>query len=105
VEPLERSEMIDIDTERFISLEYSREWPKYVVSWWVRQRLGESDFPLAEGRVDRLPSSAGQSLDELWEQLRQAALDQAMTAATSSTPAQGEKQKGRSILDRLFGRR
>jgi hypothetical protein len=101
VEPVERSETIDLDPERFVSLEFSREWPKYVVSWWVRQRAGDSDFPLATGSVDRLPPGSGEDLESTWAELRQAALEQAMTAASQTIV---EPPKRRSFLDRLLRR-
>jgi hypothetical protein len=101
VEQVERSETIDLDTERFVSLEFSRQWPKYVVSWWVRQRVGESDFPLATGSVDRLPPGQGEDPESVWNELRQSALDQAMTAAPQAT---APEPKRRSFLDRLLGR-
>ena len=103
MEPIEQSETIEIDAQRFITLEFSRQWPKYVVSWWVRQRVGESDFPVAEGAVDRLPSHPSTDREEVWAELRQTALDQAMQAATSAG-AGSEQSKGRSFLDRLLRR-
>lgn len=104
MEPIERTEMVDIDAERFISLEFSREWPKYTVSWWVRRRVGESDFPLAEGKVDRLPPGPAESLDDMWDELRQRAVDEAQAAAESAALGAPQQSRRRSLLDRLLGR-
>jgi hypothetical protein len=103
MEAIERTETVELEADRFIMLEFGRRWPRYVVEWSVRQRVGDSDFPLANGMVDRLPS-AGREPDDVWEQMREKALRQASEAAESYSGPPAPQQKRHSFLGRLFGR-
>jgi len=98
-EPARAADTVDIDGHMYIALERGREWPKYVVSWAVRRRDAQQDYPVATGAVADLPSGA-QTPDELWESLRAQALEQAQNAAA----AQSVTARRRSFLSRLFGR-
>jgi hypothetical protein len=108
LDEIEGAETVEIDSERFVAIEYSRRWPKYVASWAVRQRssgteFGESDFPVAEGEVEELPRE-GVSADDLRERLRAAALAQAMQAVQGQAGQAEQGPRRRSLLDRLLGR-
>lgn len=103
MEETEGLETVEIDSERFISLEFSRRWPKYVASWSVRRRSGDSDFPLADGEVEQLPPK-GMSADDVREQLRATALQQAMEAAAQVEGQAGTAEGRGSLLRRLFRR-
>lgn len=92
-------ETVEIDPDRWISLEYTRRWPKYVVDWYVRQRSGDTDFPLATGTVEELPEDRDQ--DTIHQSLHDRALQQANAAVAA---AGGQERQGRSLLDRLLGR-
>lgn len=96
-------ETVELDADSWIALEYSRQWPKYVVSWSIRRRAGDSDFPLARGQVDVLPSSQGAMTEEMWAELRRQGLDQAMAHAQSAAATTGNRKQ--SFLGRLLGRR
>jgi hypothetical protein len=96
-------ETIELSEDRFINLESSRRWPKYIVEWSIRQRSDDSDFPLAAGSVERLPEAGEQDLDELREELFAEARAQAMDAAGRLTPTEPSDER-RSFLSRLFGR-
>jgi hypothetical protein len=104
METPERVETVEIDAGRFISLEFTRPWPRYVVAWMVRQTAGDSDFPLASGSVESMPQRGAQP-DTLWDTLRDQAISQAMQAAAAAAPAGGPKGERRSLLSRLLGRR
>ncbi len=91
------SETVEIDQERWISLEFERRWPKYVVSWQLRQRSGEGDFPQARGEIDQMPA-ANSPADTIWDSLRQRAIQAANDAAAES-PAETTRP---SFLRRLF---
>lgn len=103
MEEIERADWVELDEDRFIQLEMTRRWPKWVVSWWVRQKMGEADIPLAHGEVERLPGEHA-DLEQIWESLRQEALDQANTALP---PVQEPPRRSgfRALLDRITGRR
>jgi len=104
VEEILQADTVEVDAQRVISLEMTRRWPKYVVSWAVRRQVGESDFPLARGEIDRLPPRESFDLEELWADMRREALDQAM-AAVEQAPAREERVSGfRSLINRLTGR-
>jgi hypothetical protein len=92
-------ETVEIDDQRFIALSYDRVWPKYVVSWSLRQRESEGDFPLASGAADALPPREG-TPDALWERLR----DQAMEAAQAAAARAPAAEPHRGLFARLFGR-
>ena len=99
------AEQVELEHARFILLTYSRDWPKYVVSWSLRQTAGEGDFPLGSGHVEHLPPPDAAGLDALRDELRQAALDQANAASAEIAPAEGSTQEKRSWLGRLFGKK
>jgi hypothetical protein len=99
---VEETEIIELESDRFIQLEKYRQWPKLGVLWSVRQRAGESDFPLQRGSEEQLPAS-GQNADEVWDVLRESALAAARTAADTAASAPG-KGKRPSFLGRLFHR-
>ena len=100
MEDLPMDETIEVDSDRWISLVYERRWPKNVVQWSIRQRVGDSDFPVQRGEVDGVlrPKDDAQAL---WDSLRSQALDQANAAVASAVP---EQKESRSLLDRIFGR-
>ncbi len=96
VEDEGRVEIEELDPERFISIEMSRRWPKYVATWSVRRRSGDTDFPMASGEVERMPA---EGVDP-WEDLRAQSLLAARVAAQQTEPP----PKKRSIVSRLFNR-
>jgi len=98
MEHVDRIETEDLDEQQFVRLSFERRWPKYVVSWSVRRRSGDSDFPVAQGGVERMPPAASDDVDTLWHDLRQEALSQAQAAV----PAQAPNSK--SFLGRMFNR-
>lgn len=97
-------EVVELDANSWISVEIERQWPKYVATWSIRRRAGDSDFPLDSGTVERMPPSDPAELDDMLVSLRQEAIDQA-TAATAGLEHRqpGGRRKGR-FLDRLLGR-
>jgi hypothetical protein len=99
---VEETEIIELESDRFIQLETYRQWPKLGVLWSVRQRAGESDFPLQQGSEEQIPAS-GQSSGEVWAMLRGPALAAAREAAETAAPASGEGKRP-SFLSRLFHR-
>jgi hypothetical protein len=96
VEQVPWSETVEIDEQRWISLEFSRQWPKYAVRWQLRQRSGDGDFPAARGEIDQMPAGKD-GADPIWESLRQRAI-QAASQAAESTAAEAPK---RSFFSRL----
>lgn len=96
-------ETVDLDGKRFIQLEPTRQWPKYVVAWSVRQRVGDSNFPLAAGSVERMPAASDSDAAAMWNDLRQSAMEVAMAAA-SSAPSETPHKDRKSILGRILGR-
>jgi hypothetical protein len=103
LEEIEHSDTVELEQDRFISLQSSRKWPKYVVDWSVRRRVGDSDFPLVGGTVEQMPPAEGMDLEAMWSDLRQRALAQAQ-AAIEGIPASTVSHKSKSLLGRLFGR-
>lgn len=91
----------ELDPDRWIVVEISRRWPKYVAAWSIRQRAGDSDFPLASGEVERMPPTAGAEMEAELETLREQARQQAL-AALPRDPEREPRRKG--FLSRLFGR-
>ena len=98
------TETIELDHDRFISLEFSRRWPQYVVEWSVRQRSADFDFPLASNTVEKPPLPAGVDPAALWDELREEALSQARQALEGVAPSDRPATQRRSIFGRLFGR-
>jgi hypothetical protein len=99
---VEEIETVELDGGRFIQLETYRQWPRLGVLWSVRQRSGDSDFPLARGSEEQLPRS-GQDADEVWALLREQALTAAQDAAETAAPATGGQTRT-SLIGRLFRR-
>ncbi len=99
------AEQVELEHARFILLTYSRDWPKYVVSWSLRQTAGDGDFPLGSGHVEQLPPSDAAGVDALRDELRQAALDQANVASAEIAPTEGSTHGKRSLFGRLFGKK
>ncbi len=95
-------ETIELAEDRFISLTFERQWPKYVAHWSIRQRSGDADFPLASGVLDALPSRATPGSETIWAGLREQAHTDAQQAAASIEAATPHR---RSLLSRLFGHR
>ncbi len=94
--------VVELDADSWISVEIDRQWPKYVATWSIRHREGESDYPIQSGTVERLPPSDPTELDGMLASLRQ----EAIAHATAAMPDRGkdeESKKGR-FLDRLLGR-
>jgi hypothetical protein len=98
---VEEIETVELDGKLFIQLETYRQWPKLGVLWSVRQRSGDSDFPLARGSEEQLPRS--EDADAVWARLRERALAAAQDAAQTAAPAASE-QKRTSFFARLFHR-
>ncbi len=98
MESVERVETEDLDGQQFVRLSFERRWPKYVVAWSVRRRSGDTDFPVAQGIVERMPPTALDDIDTLWTELRQEALLQAQAAVPAAAP------KSKSFLGRMFNR-
>ena len=99
------AERVEAEHARFVLLTYSRDWPKYVVSWSLRQIAGDGDFPLNSGHVEQLPPRDATGLDALRDDLRQEALDRANAASAEIAPAAGSQGGKRSFLGRLFGKK
>lgn len=95
-------ETVEIDAGQWVTIEFSRRWPKYVAEWSVRQQVSqESDFPVASGVVERMPPKDGESLEDLRDAMRAEAVRQANEALAAQQPPKEEK---RGLLGRLFGR-
>lgn len=106
MDELVSTETLDLDQDHFLSLETSRQWPKYVVAWSVRRRSGDSDYPVRSGTIERMPPKSPAELEEMLEALRQEAIAEATEAAAVSTQQSGKAEhSGGSFLSRLFGRR
>jgi hypothetical protein len=104
VEEIEQTDVVELEGDRFISLQSSRRWPMYVVEWSVRRRVGDSDFPLISGKVEKMPPAEGTDLDEIWNDLREEALAQAHSAFEGISTSAEPHQKP-SLLGRLFKKR
>jgi hypothetical protein len=102
MDSIERFESVDIEGDRSIFLEFGRKWPKYVVAWSVRERAGDSDFPVEAGSIDLLPTSEREG-EEIWDELRQQALERAGQSVKASKWKEAKKPK-RRLVDRLLGR-
>lgn len=87
------AEVLDLGEGFTIDLRQSREWPHYVVEWSLRRRQGDSDYPVASGRVARMPEGDA-------EALLAGMREDALTAARSHLPPE---QPHPSWLRRLFG--
>jgi hypothetical protein len=100
-EPGPPDETVELDADRWIVLVFERRWPKYVVSWSIRRRSGESDFPIARGEVEAPPSRDSADGEAIWAELRRQAIGQ----ATASLAVAGEvAPKSRSLISRILGR-
>jgi hypothetical protein len=92
-------EEVEVDATRVISLEFSRDWPRYALDWSVRFRSGDKNYPIGAGRVEALPAQ-DQQVDEMWEHLRVSA----MSAAQGAIEARKTAEESRpSLRRRLFG--
>jgi hypothetical protein len=91
------SETVEIDQEQWITLEFSRRWPKYVVSWQLRQRSGEGDFPKSSGEIGQMPAG-NEAADSIWDSLRERAV-QAANESAAASPIDAPRP---SLLRRLF---
>lgn len=90
----------ELDPDRWIQVEVTRHWPRYVAAWSVRQRSGDSDFPLASGEVERMPPEDPADLERELEALR----EEARSAALSAVPAGPEvRERRKGLLSRIFG--
>ena len=98
----EWDEIVELDAQRFVALHFLRDWPRFVVEWSLKQRMGDSDFPVATGRFEKVPAEGDQA-QEIWHGLRQAALQEAQKAAEDS-PASAPEPTRSSWLSRLLGR-
>lgn len=99
---VEETEIIELGSDRFIQLEKYRQWPKLGVLWSVRQRAGESDYPLQRGAEEQIPAR-GQNADDAWDTMRAAALTAAQQAAEVVAPVSDARPRP-SFLDRLLRR-
>ena len=70
---VEETEVIELDSARYIQLETYRQWPKLGVLWSVRHRVGESDYPVQRGSEEVVPVT-GQEPEEIGANLRATAL-------------------------------
>ena len=90
----------ELDPERWITVEISRRWPKYVATWSIRQRAGESDFPLASGELERMPPGHPGDLEAELDELREQARQVARAALPQEQPTETHS---RGFFSRLFG--
>lgn len=95
------AEIIEVEGDTFISIEYQRSWPKCVASWSARMRRGDTDYPLAAEIVETMPSIDGDP-NAVWAELRTLALNAAHAAIATRVPA-GPTHKS-SLLSRVFGK-
>ncbi|GAC1627011.1 MAG: hypothetical protein NVS4B2_06820 [Chloroflexota bacterium] len=102
LQELDHVETEELDGDRSVQFEFGRRWPKYVVTWSIRQRAGDSDFPVANGEITSMPPATGDDLESLWNDLRQRAHAEACEAGAASGANAG---RSRSFFDRLLGRR
>jgi hypothetical protein len=99
---VEETEVIELDSGRYIQLEKYRQWPKLGVLWSVRRRVGESDYPLQRGSEEDIAAGA-QDPDALWNNLRDSALAAARLAVeTDVSTSAGTKRP--SLFARIFNR-
>jgi hypothetical protein len=98
----ERSEVVSLDDDRWIALEYGRRWPQYTLEWSVRQPAGDADFPIVQGRVEAMPPVDG-DVEGLLADLRSRALTEAHSALVALPPAAPPPR--RSLLSRLLGKK
>lgn len=92
-------ETIEREDGTFLSLESARIWPKYRITWAVRRRSGESDFPIAVGYVEAMPPADG-NLQAMWTDLRSRALAE---SGASRRLVSEEREPKKSLFRRLFG--
>jgi hypothetical protein len=90
----------ELDPNRWIQVEVTRRWPKYVAVWSIRQRSGDSDFPLASGEIQRMPPHDPADLEHELEALREEARSTALSALPAE-PLGRERRKG--LFSRIFG--
>jgi hypothetical protein len=90
----------ELDENRWIQVEVTRRWPKYVAAWSIRQRSGDTDFPVVSGEVECMPPRDPSQLEHDLDALRENARGQAMAALAQTEPVQAEK---RGFFSRLFG--
>lgn len=95
-------QVVELDADSWISVEIDRQWPKYVATWSIRRRIGDSDYPVRSGTVERIPPSDPTELDDMIEKLRQEAVDQA-TAEVASTGQEEGRKEGASWIDYSVG--
>ncbi|MGH2408913.1 MAG: hypothetical protein ACRDGS_00955 [Chloroflexota bacterium] len=93
------NESIEIDGDRYVALVSERRWPKFVMLWALRQRDGDSDFPISGGEIESLPRADLSELEQ-WSNLREEAL-QAAQEPRLAVPVVIER---RSVLDRILRR-
>lgn len=107
VDSEERAEIVELDANRYVYIEYKRNWPKYVASWSIRQRVGEgdsqADFPVARDTVELLPPG-GKGGEEVFTQLHAMAMEEAMRAQQNTPQTGGREESQGSWIGRLFGR-
>lgn len=105
MDELESVETLELDEDSFITIEITRQWPRYVASWSVRRREGESDYPVKSGEIERMPPRDPSELPAVLARLRQDAVTQATEAVQAGAGDRTETKEERSLLGRLFGRR
>ena len=99
---VEETEVIELDSGRYIQLEKYRQWPKLGVLWSIRHRVGESDYPVQRGSEESILRT-GQESDAVWSTLRETALLAANSAAEADVSS-ARPQKRPSLFARLFNR-
>jgi hypothetical protein len=99
----ERIETVELDANRWITLEFAREWPKYVVTWSIRRKVGDGDFPAGTGRVERMPPRGDETVESVLEALRGEAISDARAAAESDAGDEARRRPG-GLIRRLFNR-
>lgn len=97
----EAGDIVELDADRWVLVEIERQWPKYIATWSIRRRVGDSDYPQESGTIERMPPRNPADLDDMLASLRQEAIERAAAETAHSEP---ETQKKRGFLERLLGR-
>lgn len=93
-------EEVEVDATRIISLEFSRDWPRYSLEWSVRFRSGDKNYPIGGGHIEALPER-DKPAAQVWEQLRISAMSAAQAAIDAGKGSEAESRP--SLRRRLFG--
>jgi hypothetical protein len=99
LEDVPEDELVETEDGRLVRLAFSRPWPRYVVSWSIRRKVDESDFPVVSGEVEAGPGAGDTA--ETWNRLRERALQEASASGGNETEAKAVN--GGSWFRKLFG--